>query len=436
MSGRGLNRWNTSASALWVVSFGIVVFLLCLLSSHPFPFSEDRLQRLDFSQAQSRTLFSEGHSSEMSVGKLLPKDYRIPEDAVSARLTINPPVNAWFNSEMMRTLGVLSRNLSESGDGLWPETVRVNAVLIDSDSKIRVMYSNSVETYFGSNRLPLASTAKIFVAVGLGKYDDATARYCIPRAVTNWLTIDAARSSLCPVGVPTVSASTAFARSMPAPLLWRSHQVLTDHALNGIFLQFGIALDAFSSLRDAAIMGQVRARPIEMHRAVHAVTLALAESNADARIPTIVDAIETRGHDGRIQDVSVDRPSVPSVTYRRGITPSAVRYLREVLNAPIRAGTLQSLSGLNRAEAGIDFVWGKTGTYSVRGRTRNIWIVGGAEVGGAPYSWIVLINSAEEKYSLGNTNAAAFAPIARLLIEAAVRNGVAESAVPMRRPVN
>jgi hypothetical protein len=90
---------------------------------------------------------------------------------------------------------------------------------------------------------------------------------------------------------------------------------------------------------------------------------------------------------------------------------------------------------MNLSELGISFLWGKTGTYAVRGRTLDAWIVGGVSIKGAPYSWLFLIRSTDESRSFGNTNAASFAPIARLLIQAAIRDSLSEAADPILLPI-
>ena len=115
-------------------------------------------------------------------------------------------------------------------------------------------------------------------------------------------------------------------------------------------------------------------------------------------------------------------PALAAETYRSVLTSKSVNYLRQVLSAPIHAGTLQALSSLKLPELGISFLWGKTGTYAAHNETRIMWIVGGLDVRDRPYSWILLIKAGDDRHTFGNINAAAFAPVARLLIEAAVRD--------------
>jgi membrane peptidoglycan carboxypeptidase len=428
MQGPERNRRKRASNSVWIMLFAATVLFSCLVYSNYSTGTAVHGSALDQPKIQIHTLFDQGVIESEGVRKLLPGDFAVPDHAVLVRLSINQEVNAWFTSEMVSTLTSLSQKLPDIGNWQWPANARVNAVLVDPDGRIRVMYSNSPETYFGPGRLPLASTAKIFVAIGLGQYDNAQQRYCIPDTVTSWITVDAARSARCPAGASTISARTAFARSLPAPLLWRSNQVLSDAALKRVFNEMGIAVDAYPSLKNAVILGHVQARPIEMHRAVHAVTLALTGRNSDARMPSIINAIETKsGSGGEAVEVPVEQPAVSSESYRSAITPISALYLREVLNAPISSGTLRALSSMNLPESGVDFIWGKTGTYAVKGETRNIWIVGGLDAGRGPYSWLLLINSDDERHSFGNTNAAAFAPIAKLLIEAAVRDSVSET---------
>ena len=346
-------------------------------------------------------------------------------------LTINPNVNAWFSSELDHLLTALGQKLPGLDEVASADSVQLSAVLIDAESRIRVMYSNSEDTYFGSNRLPLASTAKIFVAVGLGNYDVSSTRYCVPRTFTSWLTVDAVRSGNCPPNTRTVSANMAFGKSMPAPLLWRSHQVLTDSFLSGVLVKLGVRPEVSGSLKDAAIMGSLQARPLEMHRAVQAITLALAASGNSAKLPTLVDAIKIEDQDGKLREILLNSPSISPEMYLSVVTPSVAGYLRDVLHAPIRLGTLHALSDINLSERGISLLWGKTGTYAVKGRTVSAWIVGGLNINGTPYSWLFLIRSIDPSRSFGSTNAAAFAPIARLLIEAAIRDNSSDSADPI-----
>jgi hypothetical protein len=109
------------------------------------------------------------------------------------------------------------------------------------------------------------------------------------------------------------------------------------------------------------------------------------------------------------------------------VSPEVAAYARDVLSAPIRRGTLQGLSTVELGRDGISLTWGKTGTYAVGGKTLHIWIVGGLVVDGEPYSWLVLARVADSDHSFGNTNASAFAPVAKVLIEAAVRDRRTES---------
>jgi hypothetical protein len=115
-------------------------------------------------------------------------------------------------------------------------------------------------------------------------------------------------------------------------------------------------------------------------------------------------------------------PGLAPESYRSVITLAAISDLRQVLTAPIHTGTLRALSSLKLPELGIGLFRGKTGTYAADGETRAMWIVGGLEVRDRLYSWLVLINAGDDHHTFGNVNAAAFSPIAKLLIEAAVRD--------------
>lgn len=410
-----------------IALFAILVILSCLALPRPYRPSG----RPDVTSLQDALRLTETLARD-SLRQLLPADVALPENAVSARSTINAEVNTWFSSELAQLLTKLSRTLPAVSGRAWPADTRVTAALADGGGRIRVMYSNAAETYFEPKRIPLASTAKIFVAIGLGEHDTAQTRYCVPDRITSWITADAERSSLCPPGNPSVSASTAFARSMPAPLLWRARQALTEHTLRQIFLRLGIVPDAYASLREAAILGQVAASPSEMHRAVHAVTLALTGHDDPARTPTVIDTIETRNTvDGGLDRIPFAMPALAPEVYRSAITPRVISYLRQVLSAPIRTGTLRALSSPKLPELGIGLLWGKTGTYAPRGETRTMWIVGGLDVRDRPYSWLVLINVGDDRHTFGNVNAAAFAPIAKLLIEAAVRDRRPEDPIPV-----
>lgn len=401
-----------------IALFALIVGVSCLAARRPYrsPVGLQTHALQDALQVTERV-------AQHSLRELLPSDVVLPDDAVSARSTINITVNAWFSYELAHLLTSLSRTLPAVSGRAWPSDVQITAALADGDGRIRVIYGNVAETYFQPTRIPLASTAKIFVGIGLGEHDTAQTRYCVPSRVTNWITADAERSSSCAPGNRSVSAGTAFARSLPGPLLWRANQILTEHALRRIFLRLGIVPDGYASLREAAILGQVAASPREMHRAVQAVTLALTGHDDAARMPTVIDAIEVRNpaKDG-FDRIAIPLPALAPETYRSVLTPRAVSYLRQVLSAPIRRGTLHALSSLRLAELGIALLWGKTGTYAVHGETRAMWIVGGLDVRDRPYSWLVLIKSRDEHHNFGNVNAAAFAPVARLLIEAAVRD--------------
>jgi hypothetical protein len=376
---------------------------------------------------RSDFIFHRTSMGRADIGRLLPPAFALPDDTVALYLSIDPETNDWFRSKLDHTLTLLANGLPE-----WPSDAQINAILIDAESQIRVIYSNSPETYFGSDRRPLASTAKIFVAVALGQHDRADDRYCIPRTITRWITMDTVFR--CSSNASTVSASMAFARSMPAPLLWRSRQILDELTLKRVFLQLGIVPGQYPSLIDAAILGYIQARPIELHRAVHAITLALAGRVSDAKMPRLIRAIETDHSPPDIEahEAAIDSSPVSHSRYSSVITPAVVGYLRDVLSAPIRFGTLRALSSPEFSRSDIDFVWGKTGTYAVRGDTHTIWIVGGLSVAGKPYSWLLLVNSADATHSFGNTNAAAFAPIARLLAEAAIRHSDTEVKASLR----
>jgi membrane peptidoglycan carboxypeptidase len=409
-----------------VALFAVLVMLSCLALPGPYRTSgTPSISALHDALRLTETLPRD------SLRQLLPADVTLPENTVFARSTINAEVNGWFSSELAQLLDKLSRTLPAIGGHAWPADMRVTAALAEGDGRIRVMYSNVAGAYFEPKRIPLASTAKIFVAIGLGEHDTAQTRYCVPNRITTWITADAERSSLCPAGNHSVSASTAFARSMPAPLLWRARRALTERGLRQIFVHLGIIPDGYASLREAAILGQVEASPREMHRAVHAVTLALTGHDEAARTPTVIDTIETRNPvNGGLDHLPVAMPSLAPESYRSVITPTVNSYLRQVLSAPIRTGTLHALSSLKLPEFGIGLLWGKTGTYAARGETRAMWIVGGLEVRDRPYSWLVLINAGNDRHTFGNVNAAAFAPIAKLLIEAAVRDQRALDSTP------
>jgi hypothetical protein len=409
-----------------IALFAVLVMLSCMALPGPYRTSSTP----DTSSLRDALRLTETLPRD-SLRQLLPADVALPDNAVSARSTINAEINTWFSSELAQLLTKLSRRLTAVSGRAWPADTQVTAALADGSGRIRVMYSNNGKTYFEPKRIPLASTAKIFVAIGLGEHDTAQTRYCAPDRITGWITADAERSSLCPPGNHSVSASTAFARSMPAPLLWRARQAVRERALRQILLRLGIVPDGYASLREAAILGQIEASPHEMHRAVHAVTLALTGHDDAARTPTVIDTIETRNLiDGGLDRVPIVMPGLAPESYRYAITPAAISYLRQVLSAPIHAGTLHALSSLKLPELGIGLLWGKTGTYAVRGETRIMWIVGGLEVRDRPYSWLVLINAGDDHYTFGNVNAAAFAPIAKLLIEAAVRDRRGADPIP------
>jgi len=409
-----------------IALFAVGVMLSCLALSEPYR----ELDAPDASSLQDALHLTKTLPPD-SLRRLLPADVTLPDNTVSARSTINVEVNNWFSSELSQLLAKLGRTLPAVSGHAWPADMQVTAVLADRSGQIRVMYSNVAETYFKPKRIPLASTAKIFVAIGLGEHDTAQTRYCVPDRITSWITADAERSSLCPAGDRSVSASTAFARSMPAPLLWRARQALPEHALRQIFIRLGIVPDGYASLREAAILGQVRASPREMYRAVHAVTLALTGHDDAVGTPTVIDTIESRNPvNGGLDRRPLALPSLAAESYRSAMTPTVVSYLRQVLSAPVRAGTLRALSTIKLPELGIGLLWGKTGTYAARGETRVMWIVGGLEVQDRPYSWLVLIKAGNDRHSFGNVNAAAFAPIAKLLVEAAVRDRSALDQTP------
>lgn len=413
---------RASRSWLWrhcaIAMFAALVGLLCVALPRP-----DRTPAgLDRHVLQDSLKVTETVALP-SLRRLLPADIALPENTVSGRSTINSEVNGWFSFELAQLLTRLSRTLPPLSRRAWPSDVQITAVLAGDDGQIRVIYSNVAAAYFEPVRIPLASTAKIFVGIGLGKHDTAQTRYCVPRRVTNWITADAERSSSCHPGDRAVGAVTAFAHSMPGPLLWRARQVLTDHELKRIFVRLGIVPDGYTSLREAAILGQVAASPREMHRAVHAVTLALTGHHGAARMPSVIDVLETRNSaNGVVDRIPVAMPALAPEIYLSVLTSRTVSYLREVLSAPIQAGTLRALSSLKLPELNIAFLWGKTGTYAVRGETRMMWIVGGLDVRDRPYSWLILIKTLDDRHTFGDVNAAAFAPVARLLIEAAVRD--------------
>jgi membrane peptidoglycan carboxypeptidase len=354
----------------------------------------------------------------------------LPRDAIAARLTINPPVNQWATAALEQVFKTIDQSTLGGLFNSRRHPARVNAVLADARGRIRAMYSNAEWMYFGPETLALASTAKIFLALALGKHDDPGARYCNPAAVTTWLAVDAVLAAQCGPGGRSVSARNAFARSMPSPLLWRSFQVVTEAELRDVFEQLGFAKLQHRSLRTAAAMGHIAARPLDLHRAVHAVTLAFAGRNDPAETPTIIDTVTVRKPDGTTEETSVARPFISSAAYRRVVSPEVAAYARDVLSAPIRYGTLQGLSGVRSGRDGISLIWGKTGTHAVGGDTLHIWIVGGLVVDGEPYSWLVLAGAAGPDHSFGNTNASAFAPLAKILIEAAVRDRRTELVPP------
>ncbi|MDX3972038.1 MAG: hypothetical protein QHD01_36320 [Bradyrhizobium sp.] len=407
---------------LWRYGAIVLFAVLISLSCQAIPRPDRTTAGLDSRVLQDSLRVTETVARPL-LRQLLPADIALPDNTVSARSTINDSVNTWFAVEVVQLLTRLSRTLPAVSGHAWPSDVQITAALADGDGQIRVIYSNAAEAYFAPARIPLASTAKIFVGIGLGEHDTAQMRYCVPKRITSWITADAERSSSCPLGNRSVGAGMAFARSMPGPLLWRARQVLTDHELKRIFVRLGIVPDGYASLREAAILGQVTASPREMHRAVHAVTLALTGHDAAARMPSVIDVIETRNTaNGGLDRIPVPMPALAPETYRSVLTARAVNYLRQVLSAPIHAGTLRALSSLKLPELGIAFLWGKTGTHATRGETRTMWIVGGLDVRDRPYSWLVLIKAGDDRHTFGNINAAAFAPVAKLLIEAAVRD--------------
>ena len=368
--------------------------------------------------------------------KLLPPRAVLPSNIDSVRLTLNPAVHSWFVAEMQRALKRIDQNLPISAlrDNSTHMSAAINAVLIDGDSHVRVMYSNSSSTYFGIERLPLASTAKLFVAVALGEFDSPDSRYCNPGRFSGWLTIDAARPGPCSAKERTVRAAEAFAHSLPGPLLWRSNQVLSDAHLGNIFQKMGMLVEGHASLRNSAILGQVKGLPLELHRAAHLITLALADRHEEAKIPKIVDFFGVKD-EGQEQRHLPSHSAVMEESYKVAFSSGTLEYIRAVLRAPIRFGTLKELSVLERSSDNVRLLWGKTGTFAVKGETLLVWIVGGLIAQNKPYSWMLLIKSQDPDRFLGNTNAAAFASIVPLFVEAAMRDSRSDSSDEVRLSV-
>ena len=267
---------------------------------------------------------------------------------------------------------------------------------------------------------------KFFSLLHLVSSDEPSERYCVPPIVTAWVPIDAARTSPCSPSMHSVTAREAFGRSMPRPLLWRSFQLLRDSDLRDVFAKLGLR-NSQPSLA-AAALGSVSARPLEMHRAILAITLALAGKNAAAKTPTIIESVTLQNQDGTTSETNMQSTPVLPGAYEQVLTPKVIRYARGVLTAPIQMGTLKELSSIPYDQNRISLIWAKTGTFAHGLRTQHIWIVGGLVVDGEPYSWLVLAGEPlTSDYSFGNANANAFAPFAKLLIEAAVRDRESQS---------
>jgi membrane peptidoglycan carboxypeptidase len=417
-----IDRWRTSAKRdARVRRRGIAIAIVVCGAAWLLPdLAHDFVPGPPPRSAYSQVDLSRGGSLSLDAAPL-PFD-ALPRDAIAARLTINPPVNQWATTALEQAFETIDRSTLGGLFNSRRHPARVNAVLADGRGRIRAMYSNAEWMYFGPETLALASTAKIFLALALGRHDDPAARYCNPAAVTTWLAVDALLATRCGPGGRSVSARNAFARSMPSPLLWRSFQVVTEAELRDIFEQLGFAKLQHRSLRTAAAMGHIEARPLDLHRAVHAVTLAFAGRSEPAETPTVIDTITVRKPDGTTEETSVARAFISSAAYRRVVSPEVAAYARDVLSATIRYGTLQELAGVRSDHDGISLLWGKTGTYAVGSDTLHIWIVGGLVVDGEPYSWLVLVRAADPEHSFGNINASAFAPLAKILIAAAVRD--------------
>jgi hypothetical protein len=205
---------------------------------------------------------------------------------------------------------------------------------------------------------------------------------------------------------------------MPRPLLWRSFQLLREDDLRTVFEQLGIK-NSQSSLIAATALGTVSVRPIELHRAVLAITLALAGKKLAAKTPTIIDNVTVQNQDGSTHEITVEPVSIPPSIYEQLLSPKVI----EVLSAPIQIGTLRELSSVRSDHNGISLFWAKTGTFARGLQTQHVWIVGGLVIDGEPYSCLVLAcEPTSFERSFGTANANAFAPFAKLLIEAAVRD--------------
>lgn len=352
----------------------------------------------------------------------IPFDASLPSDMVGARTTLNPNLEVWFSAAIVKDLGKVRNRVLFFG-GNFDANVhvpKINAVLVDAKGRVRVMASNAPKLYFGSQSFPIASTGKIFIALALGKHNSPDASYCIPPAITSWVEVDAERSSQCEVTGRKISARAAFARSMQSPILWRSLRILGEGELRNVFQQLGITNLNYSSLRYGAIVGSIKVPAIYLHRAALAITLAFADKREPIQTPTLIDEVMA-GKPAHIQRIA--RASIDAQRYASVMGHNVRLYASDILSSPIRQGTLHELVNFARRRE-ITKLWGKTGTFSVRGNTRHIWIVGGLVANGQPYSYLVFVKASDDNRSFGNANASAFAPLAGDLIEAAIRDSL------------
>lgn len=254
----------------------------------------------------------------------------------------------------------------------------------------------------------------------LGQHDSPTQKYCWPRRTTNSLLSDAFEAD-CRYDSEWISARGAFAHSLSSPLLWRTLRVVKEEDLRATLRAFGINPPLVPSLRLTTVLGKLLVSPAELQRVAHAITIAMATSeHCESRTPDleygpILPVPNTK--DERLSLLNAD-------SYRQILTPHALQFAKSVLFAPLSIGTLHELSDFSPGHRGIELIWGKTGTVNEGTRTKAMWIVGGLVSRGRPYSWLIFATPKVVGTSFGRANANSLAPVARVLIEAAIRDSI------------
>jgi len=348
---------------------------------------------------------------------------------IQAHLAFDAARNFTFSKKVTAILDVLQRRLGNrlqlrligSDSGSTP--AQVLAVLADAETGDVLRFYESGPVNAFDQRRPLASLGKALVAAPvLARVDTPLSAYC-NRAIVGISNAGGnAGAGNCRTPGAYVLARDVYARSMSLPLINRLSQ-LNPLAIRETAASLGFTLPSDIPPATSVPEGLFEATPRAALQGMIALSRALAGMTGDVPAPHMLVSVSSIITGGA---VDTDRPAGNDLHWGvvRQATWPVSTYLREMLAAPLSSGgTLAGLRQFRPAEdSAFIFDVGKTGTSVTPTKfTRDAMIVGAFQLAHSRhvYAYFVLVGTSAPTSPLGNINATAFTPIARLLIEEA-----------------